>query len=117
MVNQFCIAGMVQGLAEDVAFAQKAGLDVSEGVATIGKGAAACWQRENRAGTMAACVFGIGFAGEWLRQDLAIGLAEANRIGARLPVTALVDQFYQHLVERGVSRWDTSSLVPLLQQP
>ena len=117
MVNQICIAGMVQGLAEAVAFAQKAGLDVSEVVATIGKGAAASWQMENRAETMAAGEFEHGFAVEWMRKDLAICLAEANRIGARLPVTALVDQFYQHLVERGGSRWDTSSLVQLLQQP
>jgi 3-hydroxyisobutyrate dehydrogenase-like beta-hydroxyacid dehydrogenase len=117
MVNQICIAGMVQGLAEGVAFAQQAGLDVSEVVATIGKGAAASWQMENRAETMAAGEFEHGFAVEWMRKDLAICLAEANRIGARLPVTALVDQFYQHLVERGGSRWDTSSLVQLLQQP
>ena len=117
MVNQICIAGMVQGLAEAVAFAQKAGLDVSEVVATIGKGAAASWQMENRAETMAAGEFEHGFAVEWMRKDLAICLAEANRIGARLPVTALVDQFYHHLVERGGSRWDTSSLVQLLQQP
>ena len=117
MVNQICIAGMVQGLAEGVAFAQKAGLDISEVVATIGKGAAASWQMENRAETMAAGEFEHGFAVEWMRKDLAICLAEANRLGARLPVTALVDQFYQHLVERGGSRWDTSSLVQLLQQP
>jgi 3-hydroxyisobutyrate dehydrogenase-like beta-hydroxyacid dehydrogenase len=117
MVNQICIAGMVQGLAEAVSFAQKAGLDVSEVVATIGKGAAASWQMENRAETMASGEFEHGFAVEWMRKDLAICLAEANRIGARLPVTALVDQFYQHLVERGGSRWDTSSLVQLLQQP
>jgi len=117
MVNQICIAGMVQGLAEAVAFAQKAGLDVSEVVATIGKGAAASWQMDNRAETMAAGEFEHGFAVEWMRKDLAICLAEANRIGARLPVTALVDQFYLHLVERGGSRWDTSSLVQLLQQP
>ena len=117
MVNQICIAGMVQGLAEGVAFAQKAGLDISEVVATIGKGAAASWQMENRAETMAAGEFEHGFAVEWMRKDLAICLAEADRLGARLPVTALVDQFYQHLVERGGSRWDTSSLVQLLQQP
>ena len=117
MVNQICIAGLVQGLAEGVAFAQKAGLDVSEVVATIGKGAAASWQMDNRAESMAAGEFDHGFAVEWMRKDLAICLAEANRLGARLPVTALVDQFYQHLVERGGSRWDTSSLVQLLQQP
>ncbi len=117
MVNQICIAGLVQGLAEGIAFAQKAGLDISEVVATIGKGAAASWQMENRAESMAAGEFDHGFAVEWMRKDLAICLAEADRLGARLPVTALVDQFYQHVVERGGSRWDTSSLVQLLQQP
>ncbi|MDW3212559.1 MAG: NAD(P)-dependent oxidoreductase [Ilumatobacteraceae bacterium] len=117
MVNQICIAGLVQGLAEGVAFAQKAGLDISEVVATIGKGAAASWQMENRAESMAAGEFEHGFAVEWMRKDLAICLAEADRLGARLPVTALVDQFYQHVVERGGRRWDTSSLVQLLQQP
>lgn len=117
MVNQICIAGLVQGLAEAISFAQKAGLDVDEVVATIGKGAAASWQMDNRARTMAAGEFEHGFAVEWMRKDLAICLAEAERIGARLPVTALVDQFYQHVVERGGSRWDTSSLVQLLQQP
>ncbi|NNE10649.1 MAG: NAD(P)-dependent oxidoreductase [Ilumatobacter sp.] len=117
MVNQICIAGLVQGLAEGVAFAQKAGLDVEEVVATIGQGAAASWQMDHRARTMAAGEFDHGFAVEWMRKDLAICLAEADRIGARLPVTALVDQFYQHVVERGGSRWDTSSLVQLLQQP
>ena len=117
MVNQICIAGLVQGLAEAVAFAQKAGLDVDEVVATIGKGAAASWQMDNRAATMAAGEFEYGFAVEWMRKDLAICLAEADRIGARLPVTALVDQFYKQVIERGGSRWDTSSLVQLLQQP
>lgn len=117
MVNQICIAGIVQGLAEGVAFAQKAGLDVDEVVATIGKGAAASWQMDNRASTMAAGEFDYGFAVEWMRKDLAIVLAEAERVGARLPVTALVDQFYKQVVERGGSRWDTSSLVQLLQQP
>ena len=117
MVNQICIAGLVQGLAEAVAFAQKAGLDVDEVVATIGKGAAASWQMDNRAHTMAAGEFEHGFAVEWMRKDLAICLAEAERIGARLPVTALVDQFYKQVIERGGRRWDTSSLVQLLQQP
>ncbi|MFW2333478.1 NAD(P)-dependent oxidoreductase [Ilumatobacter sp.] len=117
MVNQICIAGLVQGLAEGVAFAQRAGLDVDEVVETIGKGAAASWQMDNRARTMAAGEFEHGFAVEWMRKDLAICLAEAERIGARLPVTALVDQFYKQVVDRGGSRWDTSSLVQLLQQP
>ena len=117
MVNQICIAGLLQGLAEGVAFAQRAGLDIDEVVETISKGAAGSWQMENRARTMAAGEFEFGFAVEWMRKDLAIALGEANRIGAHLPVTALVDQFYQQVVERGGRRWDTSSLVRLLQQP
>ena len=117
MVNQICIAGLVQGLAEGVAFAQQAGLDIDEVVETIGKGAAASWQMEHRARTMAAGEFEHGFAVEWMRKDLGICLAEAERIGARLPVTALVDQFYKQVIDRGGSRWDTSSLVQLLQQP
>jgi 3-hydroxyisobutyrate dehydrogenase-like beta-hydroxyacid dehydrogenase len=117
MVNQICIAGMVQALSEAISFAQKAGLDVDEVVRTIGKGAAASWQMDNRAATMAAGEFEHGFAVEWMRKDLAICLAEAERLGARLPVTALVDQFYKQIIERGGSRWDTSSLVQLLQQP
>jgi 3-hydroxyisobutyrate dehydrogenase-like beta-hydroxyacid dehydrogenase len=117
MVNQICIAGLLQGLAEGVAFAQKAGLDVDEVVETISKGAAGSWQMEHRARTMAAGEFEFGFAVEWMRKDLGICLAEAERLGARLPVTALVDQLYKHVVERGGSRWDTSSLVHLLQHP
>jgi 3-hydroxyisobutyrate dehydrogenase-like beta-hydroxyacid dehydrogenase len=117
MVNQICIAGLLQGLSEGVAFAQRAGLDIDEVVATISKGAAGSWQMENRARTMAAGEFEFGFAVEWMRKDLAICLAEADRVGARLPVTALVDQFYKQVVERGGRRWDTSSLVQLLQQP
>ncbi len=117
MVNQICIAGLLQGLAEGVAFAQAAGLDIDEVVETISKGAAGSWQMENRARTMAAGEFDFGFAVEWMRKDLAICLAEANRLGVALPVAALVDQFYQHVVARGGSRWDTSSLVHLLQQP
>ena len=117
MVNQICIAGLLQGLAEGVAFAQKAGLDVDEVVETISKGAAGSWQMENRARTMAAGEFEFGFAVEWMRKDLGICLAEADRLGARLPVTALVDQMYKQVVERGGTRWDTSSLVQLLQQP
>jgi 3-hydroxyisobutyrate dehydrogenase-like beta-hydroxyacid dehydrogenase len=117
MVNQICIAGLVQGLAEGVAFAQKAGLDIDEVIETISKGAAGSWQMENRARTMAAGEFDFGFAVQWMRKDLAICLAEANRIGARLPVTALVDQFYAQVVERGGLRWDTSSLIHLLQNP
>ena len=117
MVNQICIAGLLQGLAEGIAFAQKAGLDIDEVVDTISKGAAGSWQMENRARTMAAGEFEFGFAVEWMRKDLRICLAEADRLGARLPVTALVGQMYQHVVDRGGSRWDTSSLVHLLQHP
>ena len=117
MVNQICIAGLLQGLAEGINFAQRAGLDVDEVIETISKGAAGSWQMENRARTMAAGEFEFGFAVEWMRKDLGICLAEAERLGARLPVTALVDQMYKQVVERGGTRWDTSSLVQLLQQP
>jgi 3-hydroxyisobutyrate dehydrogenase-like beta-hydroxyacid dehydrogenase len=117
MVNQICIAGLVQGLAEGINFAQRAGLDVEAVIATISKGAAGSWQMENRSATMAAGEFEFGFAVEWMRKDLAICLAEADRIGARLPIAALVDQLYAQVVERGGRRWDTSSLVHLLQHP
>ena len=115
MVNQICIAGVLQGLAEGVAFAERAGLDVAEIVEVLGKGAAASWQMENRASTMAAGEFDFGFAVEWMRKDLRICLAEAERLGARLPLAALVDQFYKDVVARGGGRWDTSSLVELLR--
>ncbi len=115
MVNQICIAGVVQGLAEGVAFAQRAGLDVDKVVEVIGKGAAQSWQMDHRAHTMARGEFDFGFAVEWMRKDLAICLDEARRNGARLPVAALVDQFYAEVVARGGRRWDTSSLVHLLQ--
>ncbi len=114
MVNQICIAGVLQGLAEGIAFAQRAGLDVDEVVGTIGKGAAASWQMDNRAHTMAVGEYDFGFAVEWMRKDLGICLDEAERIGARLPVTALIDQFYKDVVARGGQRWDTSSLISLL---
>ncbi len=117
MVNQICIAGIVQGLAEAVAFAQRAGLDVAQVVDVLGKGAAQSWQMDNRAVTMAAGEFDFGFAVEWMRKDLGFCLAEARRNGARLPRTALVDQFYAQVEARGGRRWDTSSLVQLLQQP
>jgi len=117
MVNQICIAGLLQGLAEGVAFAQRAGLDVDEVVETISKGAAGSWQMENRARTMAAGEFDFGFAVQWMRKDLAIALAEGDRLGVPMPVTALVDQFYQQVTARGGERWDTSSLVQLLQHP
>ena len=114
MVNQICIAGIVQGLAEAINFAQHAGLTVDKVVETIGKGAAQSWQMDNRAITMSRGEFDFGFAVEWMRKDLGICLDEANRNGARLPVTALVDQFYAQVVARGGKRWDTSSLMHLL---
>lgn len=117
MVNQLCIAGVVQGLAEGVNFAQRAGLDPDKVFEVIGKGAAQSWQMDNRSSTMAKGAFDFGFAVEWMRKDLAICLAEAHRNGARLPLAALVDQFYAQIEARGGSRWDTSSLIDLLQRP
>ncbi|MGE3642810.1 MAG: NAD(P)-dependent oxidoreductase [Beijerinckiaceae bacterium] len=116
MVNQICIAGLVQGLAEGLAFAGKAGLDVKAVVDVISKGAAQSWQMENRYETMAAGKFEFGFAVDWMRKDLGICLAEANRNGARLPVTALVDQFYGDVQNNGGGRWDTSSLISRLNK-
>jgi 3-hydroxyisobutyrate dehydrogenase len=115
MVNQICIAGVVQGLAEALHFAQKAELDIEKLVATISKGAAQSWQMENRYKTMAAGKFDFGFAVDWMRKDLAICLAEARRNGASLPLTGLVDQFYAQVQKMGGRRWDTSSLIALLQ--
>ena len=117
MVNQICIAGLLQGLSEGVSFAQRAGLDVDDVVEVIGQGAAQSWQMDNRATTMAAGEFDFGFAVEWMLKDLSICLDEAARNGARLPVTALVEQFYRQVDQRGGGRWDTSSLVDLLQNP
>jgi 3-hydroxyisobutyrate dehydrogenase len=114
MVNQICIAAMVQGLAEGVAFAQAAGLDVDQVIDVLSKGAAQSWQMENRARTMARSEFEFGFAVEWMRKDLGICFDEAKRNGARLPATALVDQFFSHVEKRGGKRWDTSSLAHLL---
>jgi 3-hydroxyisobutyrate dehydrogenase len=116
MVNQICIAGLVQGLAEGIHFAKKAGLDIEALIATISKGAAQSWQMENRYKTMAAGKFDFGFAVEWMRKDLAICLAEARRNGAHLPVIALVDQFYSEVQKMGGNRWDTSSLIALLDR-
>jgi len=116
MANQICIAGVVQGLAEALHFAQKAELDIEKLVATISKGAAQSWQMENRYKTMAAGKFDFGFAVDWMRKDLAICLAEARRNGAHLPLTALVDQFYSQVQKMGGRRWDTSSLIALLQR-
>src|SRR6187431_3768062 len=106
MVNQICIAGLVQGLSEGIAFAEKAGLDVEAVIETISKGAAQSWQMENRYKTMAAGKF--GFAVDWMRKDLSICLGEARKNGASLPVSALVDQFYAEVQKMGGRRWDTS---------
>jgi 3-hydroxyisobutyrate dehydrogenase len=114
MVNQICIAGLVQGLAEGLQFAGKAGLDQQAVVDVISKGAAQSWQMDNRHKTMIAGKFDFGFAVDWMRKDFAICLDEARRSGARLPVTALVDQFYAQVQAEGGGRWDTSSLIALL---
>ncbi|GJL82067.1 MAG: oxidoreductase [marine bacterium B5-7] len=114
MVNQICIAGLVQGLSEAVNFAQKAGLDVDQVLDVIGKGAAQSWQMDNRGKTMARDEFDFGFAVDWMRKDLGLCLDEAGGNGALLPVTALVDQFYAKIQQRGGGRWDTSSLIRLL---
>ena len=115
MANQICIAGIVEGLAEALHFAMKAGLDIEKLIATISKGAAQSWQMENRYKTMVAGKFDFGFAVDWMRKDLAICLDEARRNGAKLPVTALVDQFYAQVQAMDGRRWDTSSLIALLQ--
>jgi 3-hydroxyisobutyrate dehydrogenase len=116
MVNQICIAGLVQGLAEGLNFATKAGLDIEKLIATISKGAAQSWQMENRYKTMVAGKFDFGFAVDWMRKDLAICLDEARRNGASLPISALIDQFYAQVQKMGGKRWDTSSLIALLQR-
>src|SRR6187399_2014094 len=116
MVNQICIAGLVQGLAEGIHFARKAGLDVEKVVDVISKGAAGSWQMENRHKTMNAGKYDFGFAVDWMRKDLGICLDEANRNGARLPVAALVDQFYKDVQGMGGKRWDTSSLLARLER-
>ncbi len=114
MVNQICIAGLVQGLAEGMNFGIKAGLDMDLVIDVISKGAAQSWQMDNRAKTMCEGEFDFGFAVDWMRKDLAISLDEARQNGARLPVAALVDQFYAQVQARGGNRWDTSSLMHLL---
>ncbi|MDW5442568.1 NAD(P)-dependent oxidoreductase [Polaromonas sp. SM01] len=114
MVNQICIAGLVQGLSEAVAFGQKAGLDMKQVLDVIGKGAAQSWQLDNRGKTMVAGQFDFGFAVDWMRKDLGLVLDEAKANGARLPVTALVDQFYADVQAMGGQRWDTSSLIKRL---
>ena len=116
MCNQICIAGIVQGLAEALHFAKKADLDIEKLIATISKGAAQSWQMENRYKTMAAGKFDFGFAVDWMRKDMSICLGEARKNGAHLPVTALVDQFYSQVQKMGGKRWDTSSLIALLDR-
>jgi 3-hydroxyisobutyrate dehydrogenase len=115
MVNQICIAGLVQGLAEAIAFGQKAGLEMHQVLEVIGKGAAQSWQLDNRGKTMVDDQFNFGFAVDWMRKDLGLVLDEARRNGARLPVTALVDQFYADVQTQGGGRWDTSSLIKRLR--
>ena len=114
MVNQICIAGVVQGLAEGIAFAKRSGLDAEAVIEAISKGAAQSWQMENRYKTMNANTYTFGFAVDWMRKDLGICLEEARRNGAHLPMTALVDQFYGDVQEMGGGRWDTSSLLARL---
>jgi len=115
MVNQICISGLVQGLAEAIAFGEKAGLDMKAVLGVIGKGAAQSWQMDNRGPTMVDGKFDFGFAVDWMRKDLGLVLDEAKRNGARLPVTALVDQFYADVQALGGQRWDTSSLIKRLR--
>ena len=116
MVNQICIAGLVQGLSEAIHFAQMAGLDVAAVMETLSKGAAQSWQMENRWKTMSEGTFDFGFAVDWMRKDLAICMDEARRNGAHLPVSALVDQFYSEVQAMGGRRWDTSSLIARLNR-
>lgn len=114
MVNQICIAGLLQGLSEGMNFGKRAGLDMNAVIDVISKGAAGSWQMENRGSTMCSDEFDFGFAVDWMRKDLGICLSEAQNNGARLPITALVDQFYAQVQARGGNRWDTSSLMHLL---
>jgi 3-hydroxyisobutyrate dehydrogenase len=116
MINQICIAGLVQGLAEGVHFGKKAGLDIEAVLEVISKGAAGSWQMENRGKTMNQGKFDFGFAVDWMRKDLSIVLGEARKNGASLPVTALVDQFYADVQKMGGKRWDTSSLIARLDK-
>jgi 3-hydroxyisobutyrate dehydrogenase len=116
MVNQICIAGLVQGLSEGIHFAKKSGLDVEAVIETISKGAAQSWQMENRYKTMMAGKYDFGFAVDWMRKDLSICTAEARRNGAHLPVAALVDQFYSEVQKLGGGRWDTSALLARLER-
>jgi 3-hydroxyisobutyrate dehydrogenase len=114
MVNQICVAGVVQALGEGINFGMRAGLDIERVLDVIGKGAAQSWQMDNRGKTMAADKFDFGFAVDWMRKDLSIAIAEGRTNGAALPVTALIDQFYARIQAQGGGRWDTSSLIRLL---
>ncbi len=116
MVNQICIAGLIQALAEGMHFSEKAGLNTKEVIEVISRGAAQSWQMDNRWETMLADYYEHGFAVDWMRKDLGLCLAEANRNGALLPVSALVDQFYSEVQSMGGGRWDTSSLVRRLRR-
>ena len=116
MMNQICIAGVLQGLSEAINLGQKAGLDIEKVIGAISKGAAGSWQMDNRWKTMIAGQFEFGFAVNWMRKDLSMCLDVGEKTGARLPLTALVDQFYKHVQARGGGRWDTSSLIQLLQK-
>jgi 3-hydroxyisobutyrate dehydrogenase-like beta-hydroxyacid dehydrogenase len=117
MMNQMCIAGIVQGLAEALNLGQRSGLDLEKAMSAISKGAAQSWQMDNRWQNMIAGKFDYGFAVDWMRKDLGIAMAEGKRWKAQMPVVALVDQFYQRVQERGGGRWDTSSLIQPLQKP
>jgi 3-hydroxyisobutyrate dehydrogenase len=116
MINQICIAGLVQGLAEGIHFGKRAGLDIEAVLDVIAKGAAGSWQMENRGKTMNQGKFDFGFAVDWMRKDLAIVLDEARKNGASLPATAMIDQFYAEVQKMGGKRWDTSSLIARLDR-
>jgi 3-hydroxyisobutyrate dehydrogenase-like beta-hydroxyacid dehydrogenase len=116
MVNQICIAGVLQGLSEALLFSEKAGLDTNLVLDVISKGAAGSWQMENRGETMVKNEFDFGFAVDWMRKDLSICLDEANKIGASLPITSIIDQYYKDVQNIGGSRWDTSSLIARLRK-
>jgi 3-hydroxyisobutyrate dehydrogenase-like beta-hydroxyacid dehydrogenase len=115
MVNQICIAGLVQGLSEGIAFGQAAGLDMKQVIEVIGKGAAQSWQMDNRGATMVDDKFEFGFAVDWMRKDLGLVMDECNRNGARVPSIAIIDQFYADVQKMGGGRWDTSSLIKRLR--
>jgi 3-hydroxyisobutyrate dehydrogenase-like beta-hydroxyacid dehydrogenase len=117
MMNQMAIAGIVQGLAEAINLGQKAGIDMDKAIGAISKGAAQSWQMDNRWKAMVEGKFEFGFAVDWMRKDLGISLAEGKRDKAQMPLVALVDQFYARVQERGGGRWDTCSLIQLLQKP